>query len=105
VSPDGEPLESGGAPGLIVGSSDGATRTARLMQPLVGAHLLVGGLLTTLLSYVAVPSVRQATEKSIRVQRPDLSVNEVRAIVEFGVTVGLALAVVAGLVLVGFGVL
>ena len=105
VSPEGEPLENGGSSSLIAGISEEPTRTARLMQPLVGAYLLVAGLLTTLLSYVAVPSVRQATENSIRVQRPDLSVNEVRAIVDFGVTAGLALAVVAGLVLVGFGVL
>jgi hypothetical protein len=105
VTPEGEPAGNGESRSLIDRFRLEPTRTTRLMQLVVGTYLLVAGLLTTLLSYVAVPSIRHATEKSIRAQRPDLSANEVKAIVDFGMTVGLALAVLIGLILVAFGVM
>lgn len=81
------------------------TPTTYRMQLLVGGYLLVSGLLTALLTFSAEPSVRQATEKTIRDQNPDLTAGQLKSAVDFDMTIALTIAVLIGLVLVAFGVM
>jgi hypothetical protein len=105
VSPDGEPVPNGDQQSPIAGFRWEPTATTRRMQLLAGGYLLVAGLLTALLSFSAERSVRQATEKSIRDQNPGLTAGQLKAAVDFDLTLAVAIAVLIGLILVAFGVM
>jgi hypothetical protein len=77
----------------------------RRMQLLAGGYLLAAGLLTALLTFFAEPYVRQATEKALRAQNQGMTSEQLKAIVDISVTVGIAVAVLIGLVYIAFGIL
>ena len=105
VSGDGQFVWDGGRWAPISGVRWEPTETTRRMQLVAGVVLAVTGLLTTILSFLAQPYVRQATEKTLRNQNPALTPDQAKSLIDFSVTVGLLLAVVIGLVYIAFGLL
>jgi hypothetical protein len=104
VSPDRDSTSNGDRT-QTAGYRWGPTDTTHRMQLLAGGYLLAAGLLTALLSLSAERYVRQATEKSIRDQNPDLTASQVKALADFDLTLAVAIVVVLGLILVAFGVM
>jgi hypothetical protein len=77
------------------------------MQDLVGAYLVAAGLLTVILTFFAAPYVRQTTRKALEQSHRNqgLTADQLKQVLDFSVTLGIALSVAIGLVLVGFGIL
>ncbi|HSP20343.1 MAG TPA: hypothetical protein VLQ79_12555 [Myxococcaceae bacterium] len=105
VSPDGQFVWDGRQWNPITAFRWEPTETTRRMQLVVGGYLLVAGLLTVLLSFFAESYVRQATARSIRDQSPALTAEQVKSILDFALLLGVAIAVLVGLILVTFGIM
>jgi multisubunit Na+/H+ antiporter MnhB subunit len=105
VSADGQFIWNGSGWLAVGGFRWEPTANTRRMQLLAGAYLLVAGLLTAVLSFFAQASIRQATEKALQQQNRGMTPDQLKAIVDFSVTVGLAVAVFLGLVYIAFGIM
>jgi hypothetical protein len=107
VSPDGQFVWDGRRWSPITTFRWEPTETTYRMQDLVGGYLVAAGLITVILTFFALPYVRQATEKSLEQSQRNqgLTADQLKQVVDFSVTVGIALSVVVGLILVGFGIL
>jgi hypothetical protein len=105
VSPDGQFVWDGSRWNPITAFRWEPTETTRRMQLLAGGYLVAAGLLTVILTFIAEPYVRQATQKALlQSQRNQaLTADQLKQIVDFSVALGFALSVVVGLVLVVFG--
>jgi multisubunit Na+/H+ antiporter MnhB subunit len=105
VSPDRQFVWDGSNWAPITGFRWEPTETTRRMQLLAGVVLVVTGLLTTIVSFLAQPYVRQATEKTLRDQNPTMTADQVKSLLDLSLTIGLAVAVGIGLVYLALGLL
>lgn len=105
VSPDGQFYWDGSQWSPIAGFRWEPTEATRRMQLVAGGYLLVAGLLTAILTFFAAPYVRQATEKALREQNQGMTPDQLKTILDFSITLGIAFAVVIGLIYVAFGLL
>ena len=105
VSGDGQFVWDGSRWNPITAFHWEPTDTTRRMQLLAGGYLLVTGMLTGLLTFFTVSSVRQATEKTLREQTPGITPDQLKSSVDLIITIGTAGAVVIGLIYVVFGLM
>jgi vacuolar-type H+-ATPase subunit I/STV1 len=75
------------------------------MQLLAGVWLAVTGIVTTILTFLAEPYVRQATERTLRDQSPAMTADQMKALLDFSLGAGIAVSVVIGLIYLAFGLM